>query len=167
MTTQQRIFNLSPGEGRTVLAGMDMVTFKMTDRESGGKYSIFEITTPPQSGPPPTLHTHPPQETFYTLEGEYEIYGLAADGPYTIKATPGSMIYIPAGVPHSYRNAGDVLARALLVFSPAGMEQFFAESGTPVVDKANPPVLEEPIDMNRFIAICHKYQIEFVAPTTD
>lgn len=165
MTTQRSIINLSAAEGRTVLVGADLVTFKMIDHQTGGKYAIFEVITPPLSGPS-SLHTRPPQETFYILEGEYEIYGLRADGPYTIKATAGSVVHIPGGVPHNYKNVGHTPGRALLVFSPADIEQFFAELGIPVTDKANPLVLEGPLDMDRFMAICHKYQVEFVAPAT-
>jgi len=162
MTTQLSIINLTADEGRTVLVGADLITFKITDHQTGGRYAILDVITPPLSGPP-DLHTHPPQETLYILEGEYEIYGLRMDGLYTIKATAGSVVHIPGGVPHNYKNVSDTPGRALLVFSPAGMEQFFAELGLPVPDKANPPVLAGPPDMDRFIAICHKYQVEVVA----
>jgi quercetin dioxygenase-like cupin family protein len=162
MTTQRNIINLTANEGRSFLVGADLVTFKVVSHQTGGKYAIFEVITPPLSGPP-NLHTHPSQETFYTLEGEYEIYGMQADGPYTIKATAGAVVHIPGGVPHNYKNVGDTPGRALLIFSPAGMEQFFAELGLPVADKANPPVLDSPPDMDRFIAISHKYQVNVLA----
>lgn len=163
MTTQLSISHLTADEGRTVLVGADLVTFKLTGRQTGGKYSVFEVVTPPLSGPP-ALHTHPAHETFYIVEGEYEISSLAADGPYTITAQPGSVVHVPGGVPHNYKNVSDKPARALLVFSSTEMEQFFAELGVPVTDKTNPPVLAGPPDMERFMAICHKYQVEFVVP---
>ncbi|MCB0195485.1 MAG: cupin domain-containing protein [Anaerolineae bacterium] len=163
MTTQQHITHLTADAGRTVLVGADLVTFKMTGHQTGGQYSIFEVITPPLSGPP-ALHTHPAQETFYILEGEYEIYTLNADGPLTITAKPGSVVHVPGGVPHNYKNVSDKPARALLVFSPTDMEQFFAELGVPVADINNPPVLDGPPDMERFMAVCHKYQVAFVVP---
>ncbi len=79
MTTQANLINLTAGEGRTVMVGADLVTFKVTDGQTGGDYSVFEVVVPPFSGPP-ALHTHPPQETFYIQEGEFEITGLGADG---------------------------------------------------------------------------------------
>jgi quercetin dioxygenase-like cupin family protein len=162
MPTPQTIIHLSAQEGRMVLVGMDLVTFKITDHQTGGRYSIFEVITPPLSGPP-SLHTHLPQETVYILEGAYEIYGLGVEGLYTIHATAGTVVHIAGGVPHNYKNVGDTPGRALLVFSPAGMEQFFTELGLPVADKANLPVLDGSPDMDRLLAICHKYQVECVA----
>jgi quercetin dioxygenase-like cupin family protein len=42
---------------------------------------------------------------------------------------PGETLHIPAGVVHSGGNVGDRPGRRLLVFSPAGMEEFFREAG--------------------------------------
>ncbi len=163
MTTQASIIHLSAVEGRSFLVGADLVTFKVTGHQTGGEYNLFEVIVPPLSGPP-ALHTHPPQETFYVLEGEFEITGLGADGPYAIRATAGSVVHVPKGVPHNYKNVGTIPGRVLLIFSPTEMEQFFAELGAPVTDKANLPVLDGPSDMDRMMAIFKKHQIELVAP---
>lgn len=164
MQTQQSLITLKADEGRTVLVGGDLVTFKVSSHQTSGEYGLVEVTVPPLSGPP-GLHVHPPQETFYVLEGEFEISGLGADGqPYAISATAGAMVHVPKGVPHNYKNVGATTGRLLVLFSPTSMEQFFAELGLPVADKTNPPALDGPPDMDRLMAICHKYQIEFLAP---
>jgi hypothetical protein len=40
-------------------------------------------------------------------------------------------LHIPAGVVHAGGNVGDAPGRRLLLFSPAGMEEFFREAGAP------------------------------------
>jgi oxalate decarboxylase/phosphoglucose isomerase-like protein (cupin superfamily) len=40
---------------------------------------------------------------------------------------PGTVLYVPREVPHSYSNLGAGPARILLMYSPAGMVGMFAE----------------------------------------
>jgi quercetin dioxygenase-like cupin family protein len=46
------------------------VIIKATGKETGGKYSVWEINAPSLSGPPPHYHTNL-EEAFYVLEGEF------------------------------------------------------------------------------------------------
>jgi quercetin dioxygenase-like cupin family protein len=43
---------------------------KVPSRRTGGAYSLFEVATPPGSGPPHVQHRE--AEAFYVLEGEFE-----------------------------------------------------------------------------------------------
>jgi quercetin dioxygenase-like cupin family protein len=74
-------------------------------------------------------------ETIHVLEGEFE---MTVDGA-TERTGPGQTLHIPAGVVHAGGNVGAGPGRRLLVFSPAGMEEFFREAGAPsreaVVDR--------------------------------
>jgi quercetin dioxygenase-like cupin family protein len=162
MTTQLNITHLAANEGRSLLVLDQLVTFKVTGQQTGGEYNFFEVTVPPLSGPP-ALHTHPPQETFYVLEGEFEFTGLGVEGPYVIKGTAGSVVHVPKGAPHNYKNVGATPGRLLLIYSPTTMEEFFAELGTPVADSANLPV-QGPPDMDWVMAVFKKHQLEFVTP---
>src|SRR5262245_36466984 len=114
MTTQQNITHLSAKAGRSLMVLDQLVTFKVTGEQTGGEYNFFEVIVPPLSGPP-ALHTHPPQETFYVLEGEFEFTGLGAEGPYAFKGTAGSVVHVPKGVPHNYKNIGATPGRLLLI----------------------------------------------------
>ena len=61
-----------PEGGRSIwLLGM-LITFKAVSEETGGEYSVFEQTVPPQAGVPPHIH-HQESEAFYVLEGEFEL----------------------------------------------------------------------------------------------
>ena len=109
----------------------DVVTFKITAAESDNAYFLTEIASLPGSGPA-FLHTHVPMETFWILEGEYEVYGQDDDGEkYVIEAPPGSTVHIPGNVPHGFKNAGDSNGRLLALYSPVVHQpEFFAESAS-------------------------------------
>ena len=71
------------------------------------------------------------------LEGEFEFSGLDRGEPYTIRATPGDVVYIPGGAPHTYKTVSSTPGKALGVLAPGGdMERFFVEVGMPVTDHA-------------------------------
>ena len=63
------------------------------------------------------------EETFYVIEGECEWQV----GDRLVRATPGTYLFIPPGVPHDIRNASDKPARMLMTVSPPGHEHYFEE----------------------------------------
>ena len=42
-------------------------------------------------------------------------------------ATAGSLVLIPRGVPHKFRNSGTVPARALMIFCPGGFDDMLQQ----------------------------------------
>ena len=48
-------------------------------------------------------------------------------GEKTIRATPGTFLFIPPGTPHNITNVGDKPARVLMTVSPPGHEGYFVE----------------------------------------
>ena len=110
-----------PGEGKQVtLAGKPM-TFLVTGEDTKHT-SMFDWTLP--AGFSTGLHVHRVQEeTFYVLEGECQWQV----GDQTIRATPGTYLFIPPGVPHNIANASDQPARVIMTVSPPGHENYFEE----------------------------------------
>ena len=97
-------------------------TVRISSRQTGGDYCVCEMTTMPGDGV--SRHVHDRDEEFYyILEGAYEMQ--AGDERFTAKA--GSIVVIPRDVPHHFRNAGDVPARALMIFRPGGFDELGAE----------------------------------------
>ena len=121
-----------PGEGKQVtLAGKPM-TFLVTGEEP---------STPPCSTgrcrrifDGPSCSSSSQEETFYVLEGECQWQV----GDQTIRATPGTYLFIPPGVPHNIANASDKPARMIMTVSPPGHEHYFEELVTPVA-RSSPP----------------------------
>ncbi|HMA36891.1 MAG TPA: hypothetical protein VKY74_20720 [Chloroflexia bacterium] len=52
----------------------------------------------------------------------------------------------------------------IVVTSPAGLEDFFAEVGIAATDPATPPVVSGLPDMERMAAIARKYELEITGP---
>jgi quercetin dioxygenase-like cupin family protein len=110
-----------PGEGKNVqLAGQPMAFLVTGDHTR--HTSMFEWTIP--AGFSTGLHVHRVQEeTFYVLEGEchWQV------GDERVRATPGTYVFLPPGVPHNIANASGKPARVLMTVSPPGHERYFEE----------------------------------------
>ena len=95
------------------------------------------------------------------LEGEHEF--LLGDG--TVRATPGSFVYVPKENLYTFKNVGTTPGRMLILATPAGLhEKFFEEVGEPATDKSSLPGSEGPPDVERVVAIAPKYGIEIPPP---
>jgi quercetin dioxygenase-like cupin family protein len=142
---------LEPGEGKTIEVPGHPITYKATKEDTGGAYSLLEVTVI-GDGPPQHIHKAE-EEAFYVLEGEVNIQ----IGDQTIRGMAGSFVLIPRGTVHTFGNAGSTPAKLLVILSPAGFEQYFIEI-----------VGEEEIDTATFIergmAAAQKYNLEIVGP---
>jgi mannose-6-phosphate isomerase-like protein (cupin superfamily) len=117
-----------------------------------------------QGGGPPGLHTHPPEEAFFVLEGEYEVGGMGEDGQeFTVRATPGSVFYVPPGAPHNFKNVGATPGRLLIIYTSSAMERFPRELAAVAAD-AKPG---EPPDPARVMAVLAKHGVAFVGPSPE
>jgi len=104
----------SPSQGGT--------TVRISSRQTEGAYCVCEMTTMPGDGV--SRHVHDRDEEFYyILEGVYEMQA----GEERFMADAGSLVVIPRDVPHQFRNAGQVPARALMIFRPGGFDELGAE----------------------------------------
>ena len=87
-----------------------------------GAMSITDSVSPPQSGPPRHIH-HDADEAFVILSGECEFW---LEGQSSIHG-PGETVFVPRGREHTFRIAGDLPCRHLIILTPGGFEGFFAE----------------------------------------
>lgn len=125
MTTEEVGRFVGPGDGGAITNPVGgRIVRKASDEDTGGAYALFENSMPPRSpGPRPHIH-HRHDEAFYVLEGELTV----RVGSRTIVAPAGSFVLVPRGVVHQPANPGAQSARFLLIFSPGGMGQFFADA---------------------------------------
>jgi uncharacterized RmlC-like cupin family protein len=107
------------------------------------------------------LHVHHCEdEGFWILEGEFTFQV----GDETIEASPGSFVFGPKDVPHTY-NVGSGPARLLYVLSPAGFEDFIYATSEPAEELTLPPLPEGPPDpeeMERLGALARQHGIELL-----
>jgi quercetin dioxygenase-like cupin family protein len=167
MTTPGRRFpHVRAGDGPTYSLIGELITFKVTSAETGDAFTVLELMSPPGGGPP--LHTHPAAETFMVLEGAFEFSGQDRGEPYAIPASPGDIVYIPGGVPHTYKTVSSTPGKALAVLAPGReMERFFAEVGMPVIDQSTlavPPQPPSEAELAQLMASAGRHGIVFVHP---
>lgn len=112
-----------PGENRynyTVAAMRTGAACKLTSQDSGGTSSIFELVTPPRTGPPRHVH-HREDEWYYVLTGQFAFE--VGDAKHTV--TTGGAVWAPRNTPHVWANTGTRNGRMILICQPGGFEQFF------------------------------------------
>ena len=157
--------HLGPGEGGVgsvrMLGTDELVTRKVSAEQTGGAYSLFEVKVGPRGSEPPHIQ-HREDECLYVLDGEFEF--LDDDGS-TTRVGPGSVLYVPKGNLHRYRNMGETAGRLLVIHTPGGShERFLEEAGEPAINEVSSPASEESLEAERIAAIGVEYGIEVVVP---
>ena len=108
----ERAVIVLPGEGHHV-ANVEFLA--RTADTSRFNFSI--ITKQPGEGPP--LHVHPDEDdAFYILEGQVVV--MVEDDEVTVE--PGTFVLVPPGVPHTFANRTQAVARIVNVHAPAGFD---------------------------------------------
>ena len=148
---------LSAGDGEAVWFAPNRMTIKATAETTGGAYGLFEALVAPRSGPPLHVH-HREDEAFWVLEGELTM----VCGDETFSAVPGSYVFLPRGVPHTFVNEGDTPARMLTLISPGGGERFFVDAGRAPEGEGLPPA--GPPDVEKLARVGAEYGNEIVGP---
>jgi mannose-6-phosphate isomerase-like protein (cupin superfamily) len=111
---------LGAAEGRVIECMGAHFAIKVTAAESGGAVGVFEETVPPGDGPP--MHVHGREdEVFHFLEGRFRLWC----GGRSWVAGAGETVFLPRGVPHTFRNVGEGPGRKLVVVTPGGFEGLF------------------------------------------
>ncbi|MEO8353526.1 MAG: cupin domain-containing protein [Chthoniobacteraceae bacterium] len=120
-------------------------------RDTGGVVSVVESHDVPGGGPPPHIHQRE-DETFQVLEGEYEW----TVGDKNFLAAPGTTIFAPRGIAHTYCYVGKTPGRLMCVMTPSGFEGFFEDVGG--------LTSEQQQDIPRVMEIAAKYGLELLPP---
>ena len=141
---------------RSVWYNGSLMTFLATSGETQGRFALIEAVTRKGNDPPP--HTHRREdEIFYVLEGEV----VVSVGDRTIKGTPGTMIFLPREVRHSFTIESEQ-ARMLILVTPAGLERWFKEFSVPAQAMTLPSPSEPGYqDVQRMLETAPRYGLDF------
>lgn len=135
-------------EGKSVNVLGDHQVLKLAAGDTRGQLTAIVQDNPPNTRIPKHVHANE-DEVFHLLEGEMEF----EVGAQTVALKAGDLIFLPRGVPHSFRVVGPARAKTHLTVFPAGIEKMFDElSRLP----AGPP------DMPAVARICGRYGVRFV-----
>lgn len=124
----------------------EAVKILVSSEETGGASTTLTQVSPPGGGPPPHSHANE-DETFYVLEGEYE---LLLNGNRR-RLRPGDAAHAPRGSIHTFRNAGATEGKLLIITVPGGFEKYLEEISR----------LSIPQDMEQLFEISKRYGISF------
>ena len=105
---------MSPVKSFKVLG--DPVDILTTGEMTGGRSCMLVETCQPGGGPPPHSHKNE-DETFYVLEGEFEILS----GGQWHNLASGEAAQGNRGAVHTFRNSGTTTGKILIFASPAGL----------------------------------------------
>lgn len=80
-----------------------------------------------------------------------------------VPVAAGTILHVPLGVVHAFKNNSGQLAKILVQTIPAGFEKMVADCGKPVSAGASPaPPTDD--EIQRFLAVVPKYGIEILPP---
>lgn len=144
---------LLPGEGRAILAGSDTLTYKLASHDSGGAFSVIERVVGPHFQSPPQPHANMREHwAVYVLEG---LLVFKFDDR-EVEAPAGSFIFIPKGLFFRWWNPLEQPGKCLVIYSPAGFEEYFAEIAETM--KSAPP---SPINYTKVLPTLRRIQDKY------
>jgi quercetin dioxygenase-like cupin family protein len=148
---------LNPGEGEAFWYVNNRATLKASATATGGQFSLVEMVVAPGHGPP--LHIHRAEdEALWVLEGQFTFQ----IGDDLVVASPGTFVFQPRGVPHTFRLDGIAPGKLLVLLIPGGGEGFFIAGGRPAAAGGLPPPSVP--DVAQVATAAATYHIAFVGP---
>lgn len=121
----------------------------LSAQQTGGSFSALFGDIKPGEGPP--LHLHRGHdEYFFVLDGTYQLQV----GEQEQTVGPGTLVFVPRGTAHGFRNIGDSNGRLLEWTIPGDNEAYFRAVDAMQNDGGFDPV--------KFAAINDQFATEFV-----
>lgn len=142
------------GEARWWLG--QLAEIKATAADTGGQYTIVEVTCPPGFEAPLRVH-HREEEAFWVLDGDVTLYV----GDATIEASAGDYAFGPRDIPHRY-TAGDAGCRMLFICTPGGFEELIIDVSEPAATRTLPPPSPQPPDLAWVKAIANRHDCDLL-----
>jgi mannose-6-phosphate isomerase-like protein (cupin superfamily) len=145
-------FIVERGDGRPIHVLGDDVIIKVSSRDTGGAFTMFEGQVRPLSGPPLHIH-HDQDECWRILEGEFL---FVVDGK-EIHAGPGDTVFAPRGSRHTFQNIGSAPGRVVTTVVPGGLDVFFEELEQ-IAPRGTAP------DSEKLTPLFRSHKLELVGP---
>ncbi len=160
----QRVLTLAQPDKARSLPHIGLVggvyTILLTGEDTNGRFCLIDMFIPPGGGPPP--HRHDFEETFIILEGELDV--TFRGNKMVVRA--GDTVNIPSNAPHHFHNGSIKPVRMLCLCSPAGLENYFMQIGTPVEGRTAPAPKPDKAAQEKLEAkvkeLAPKYRIEIL-----
>jgi quercetin dioxygenase-like cupin family protein len=145
------------GEGEATWFQPNRMTIKASAETTGGAFGLVESWIPAGASPPLHVH-HREDESFYVIEGQVRFHCEGRD----ILAGPGSFVFLPRDVPHTFVVEGGEDVRMLTLLTPGGGERFFVEAGRAPEGPGMPP--PGPPDVALLREVAPRFGMEILGP---
>ena len=158
-TTQQvKSIVMDKNKGRALWHLGALMNFKALGAETNGQFWALEGLADRHMTVPLHVH-HREDELWYVLEGQIRF----TIGAETFDRGPGTFAYIPRNVPHTFQVISET-ARWFGVGTPAGLDQWFFETGEPAQSLTLPPVPDAPPDLDMIERTVNAYGTDLLGP---
>jgi mannose-6-phosphate isomerase-like protein (cupin superfamily) len=143
---------VQPDAGRLLDMGTFEAVVLATGPQTDQAFSLLKTQgEPPDFGPPMHVH-HDAAEAFFVLEGEYLMF---VEDRQEL-CPPGTFVYVPKGMAHTFRVVSPGPGSKLNFFAPAAMVGFFEElADAEAAGGATPEMVG---------GIAERHQMEVVGP---
>jgi quercetin dioxygenase-like cupin family protein len=128
----------------------------LTGADTGGAYCLLDVCLAPGIGVPRHIHARE-DETYYVLSGELQVE--VGDQSFLLRS--GDTLLAPRNIPHQLKNTGAAENRYLLVFSPAGFENFIDGTAVAAPEGAPAPTEPPPVAIQNVMELAASYGIHF------
>jgi mannose-6-phosphate isomerase-like protein (cupin superfamily) len=156
--TQLQAILLDGKQGRALWHLGALLTFKALGSETNGQFWALEGMADRNMAVP--LHAHSREDEFwFVLEGEIRF----TIGTESRTGGSGAFVYIPRNLPHTFQILSET-ARWFGVGTPAGLDQWFFETGEPARAITLPPPPTAPPNVEMIIASLKAYGTETLGP---
>jgi mannose-6-phosphate isomerase-like protein (cupin superfamily) len=143
---------LLPGKARAIDVGGFTVIVHADRAQTGSAFSLIETAEGAPGGPP--LHVHrDAAESFYVIEGEYLMHLDGRD----FRCPAGSFVYVPSGMPHTFRSVAHP-SRKLNLYTPAAMVGYFDDLAEAIATG---------VDEQDLTDIAARHAMDIVGPVPD
>jgi mannose-6-phosphate isomerase-like protein (cupin superfamily) len=145
-------------QGRALWHLGALMTFKALGAETGGQFWALEGFADRNMAVP--LHVHSREdEVWFVLEGEIRFITGSEDKI----GGAGTFVYIPRNVPHTFQVVSQT-ARWFGFGTPAGLDDWFFETGEPAQALTLPPPPPSPPDVDAIVASLKRYGTDTLGP---
>lgn len=125
---------------------------EVDSKNTNGAVAVLRVFVPAGEGAAPHLHSRE-DEVFEVVRGHYRF----RHGEHEVDAPAGTIVFMPRGIPHTFRNVGNEPGEHVLTVIPGGLENMFRE-----ISANN---LDLPRDIDKYAKIALKYGITLLPPT--
>jgi mannose-6-phosphate isomerase-like protein (cupin superfamily) len=148
-------FIVPPADGRLLDLGNFEAVVLATAEQTQGEFALLKTQhEPPDFGPPLHIH-HDAAEAFYVLGGTYLMFVEERQE----LCPPGTFVYVPRGVAHTFKVVSSDPGTKLNLFTPAAMVGFFEQlAEAERTGRATTEILD---------AIARRNDMEIVGPVPD